>query len=107
MGAPVFPNILSSNANIAVHFHFSTSRNAILDQSHFIRSLNCVLPKSSRQLHSGGGRIPARPATVSAQLAQIGGRPRLKLTIVPSTKTELFYGLDVQPSICPRTALTT
>jgi hypothetical protein len=31
----------------------------------------------------------ARPATVSAQLAQIAGRRRLKLTIVPSAKVEL------------------
>jgi len=89
MGAPVFSNILSSKANIAVHFHFSTSRNAILDQSHFIRSLNCVLLKSLRPLQSGqAGRI-GHPATVSAQLAQIAGRPRLKLTIVPSAKVEL------------------
>jgi hypothetical protein len=34
----------------------------------------------------------ARPATVSAQLAQIAGSTTLQLTIVPSAKVELRYG---------------
>jgi hypothetical protein len=35
MEAPVFSNIFSSNANIAAHFHFSTSPNAILASKPF------------------------------------------------------------------------
>jgi hypothetical protein len=88
-GAPVFSNILSSNANIAVHFHFSAPCNANFNQSHFIHSINCVLLKSLGPLYCDTVGRTADLATVSAQLAQIAGPPRLKLTIVPSAKVEL------------------
>jgi hypothetical protein len=70
-------------------FDFSGRANANVNQSHFIRSINCVLLKSLGPRHSGQVGRTAQPATVSAQLAQIAGRPRLKLTIVPSAKVEL------------------
>jgi hypothetical protein len=72
-------------------FIFTSARqcNANFDQSHFIRSINCVLLKSLGPGILVAVGYAARPATVSAQLAQIAGRPRLKLTIVPSAEVEL------------------
>jgi hypothetical protein len=70
-------------------FTSATPCNVNFNQGHFIHSINCVLLKPLGPLHSGNVGGAAHPATVSAQLAQIAGPPRLKLTIVPSAKVEL------------------
>jgi hypothetical protein len=86
---PIFSNILSSNAGICRSFSFQPPCNANFNQGHFIRSINRVLLKSLGPLQSGQVGWTAHPATVSAQLAQIAGPRRLRLTIVPSAKVEL------------------
>jgi hypothetical protein len=91
-GAPVFSNILSSNANIEVHFHFRRARNPNFEQTHFIHSLGLVLPKSLQQLHPSWDpdTHPSRH-----RIGTIGADwwvPTLKLTVVLSARVELRNG---------------